>query len=58
MVCLKNKEGKEYIFNMKEDILNYYGKQRISTNIYNIFLDDANSEKITFYMDDNSYSIK
>lgn len=55
-VYLKNSDNITSSFNMKEDILNYYGKKRISVNTFNKFVKDASNGKIQFYMDDeNSY---
>lgn len=47
-------------FNMKADILDYYGKQKISTNLVAKFQKDVNDGIITFAMDKEgtSYKIK
>lgn len=58
IVCLKDENGKKHYFDMKKDILDYYGKQRISDNIVNMFFNDATSGKINFYMDDSGYCLK
>lgn len=58
MVSLRNSVGKIHIFNMKEDILGYYNKQRLSSTLFNSFINDAVTGKINFYMEDGSYCIK
>lgn len=47
-------------FSMKSDILDYYGKQKISTNLVGKFQKDINDGKITFTMDKDgtSYNMK
>lgn len=47
-------------FSMKTDILYYYGKQKISTNLVEKFQKDVNDGKITFTMDKKgtSYDMK
>lgn len=58
-VYLKNSNNVTVSFNMKQDILAYYGKTRISVNLFNKFVQDALNGKIQFYMDDdNSYYFK
>jgi len=58
-VYLKNSDNITASFNMKQDILDYYGKTRISINLFNKFVQDASNGKIQFYMDDNnSYYFK
>lgn len=58
-VYLKNSNNITFSFNMKKEILDYYGKTRISIKIFNDFVQDASSGRIQFYMDDdNSYYFK
>lgn len=58
-VHLKNSDNIIFSFDMKSDILNYYGKIKISINLVNKFVSDVSSGKIQFYMDDdNSYYFK
>ncbi len=45
-------------FNMKADILDYYGKQKISTNLVEKFQKDVNDGKITFTMDKDGATYK
>lgn len=49
-----------HTFNMKSDILNYYGKQKISKNLVDTFRDDVGNGKIKFEMDEEGtiYTIK
>lgn len=54
-VTLKNSENEVSGFNMKQDILDYYNKTRISYKLFTQFSKDASSGKIQFYMDDNGY---
>lgn len=59
MVCLKDVNGKKHTFDMKKDIINYYGKKIISAKLVETFSNDAYSGKINFYMDDDgNYCIK
>lgn len=58
MVILKNSDGETHQFNMKTDITEYYGKTRISYNLFVRFSKDAKSGKIKFYMEDGSYSFE
>ncbi|MBQ8999643.1 MAG: hypothetical protein IJ086_13285 [Clostridium sp.] len=59
LVTLTNNNG-THTFNMKNDILNYYSKQRISQQLLKTFQADVKNNKIIFYIsnDGNSYSIK
>ncbi len=45
-------------FNMKTDILDYYGKQKISTNLVGKFQKAVNDGKITFTMDKDGTTYK
>lgn len=59
MVTLKDSNNVIHSYEMKEDILKYYDRQRISEALANKFIDDAIGGKIKFYMDnDGSYCIK
>lgn len=40
-----------HTFSMKEEVLNYYNRQRISPQLIETFKKDIASEKITFEMD-------
>lgn len=58
-VVLKDAKNIVHSFQMKEDAIQYYGKQRISRSLADKFISDAIDGKIKFYMDDTgSYSIK
>lgn len=58
-VHLKNSDNIIFSFDMKSDILNYYGKTKISINLVNKFVSEISSGKIQFYMDDDdSYCFK
>lgn len=59
MITLKDSNNIIHSFEMKEDAVKYYGKQRISAPLANTFINDAIAGKIKFYMDDTgSYCIK
>ncbi len=45
-------------FSMKSDILDYYGKQKISANLVEKFQKDINDGKISFSMDKDGTSYK
>jgi len=57
-VWLDDSNGERHHFNMKQDILNYYNKQRISYKLFQKFVEDARSDKITFYMENGCYNFK
>jgi len=57
-VYLKNSNNFTCSFNMKEEILKYYNKSRISRRLFDKFVEDSTSGKIQFYMDNNSYYFK
>ena len=57
-VTLKDSDGELYHFNMKNDILEYYSRTRISQSLFTRFNKDATSGKIQFYMEDGSYSFE
>lgn len=52
------KDNKKMSFNMKSEICDYYGKQRISEKLYCKFFADADSKKIKFYLKDGELIIK
>lgn len=56
IVCLKDLEGKIYHFNIKKDILEHYGRKKISSNLFSRFEEEATEGKIKFYVD-NGYCI-
>lgn len=47
-------------FNMKNDILNYYGRERINDKLVERFREDASNGKIKFDLnpEENTYSMK
>lgn len=50
---------KRKTFDMKEDICQYYGKQRISKKMFDNFCNEAKEGKIKFTLDsDGSYTFK
>ena len=55
LVYLKNSNNIILSFNMKEDILKYYNKTRISHSLFDKFVKDSQTGNIEFYMDNNSY---
>lgn len=57
-VYLKNSDNITLSFNMKEDILKYYNKTRISRKLFDKFVSDSTDGTIQFYMDKNSYYFK
>ncbi len=59
-VELQSEGGASSVFNMKYDILKRYGKQRLTTNVYDCFLEEVKSGKIQFEYnpDDNTYSMR
>lgn len=56
LVTLKNSVTQQQ-FNMKEDILDYYGKQKMTEKLFERFEKDASSGKIQFHMEEGCYSI-
>lgn len=52
------KESYKKTFDMKEAILNYYSRERISKKLIDKFIEDAKNEKIKFELDleNNSYN--
>lgn len=57
LVVLKDSTSQKQ-FNMKEAILNYYEKQRMTSNLFEQFEKDALNGKIKFYMEDGYYSLE
>lgn len=57
-VVLESEDGHRASFNIKQDILDYYGKVRISPKLVEKFTKECNNGKIHFYMEDNSYCFK
>ena len=58
-ITLKDSKNIVYSFEMKEEAVEYYGKQKISEKLANTFINDAIAGKIKFYLDDTgSYCIK
>lgn len=59
MVTLENSKCTNS-FNMKNEILDYYGKERISKQLVKKFEEDINNNKITFEMNEDGtyYNIK
>lgn len=55
-VVLKN-EDEARVFNIKEDVCNLYGKQRISKKLVETFFDEIGIGKIKFEMENGEYSI-
>ena len=58
MVYLKDTKGNEHAVDMKKDIINYYGKPKISDKIVETFKNDARTGKIIFYLDEGNYFFK
>ena len=58
IAMLENDDGEKAMFNIKEDILRYYNRKKISEALVQKFIDQYEDGKITFYMEDNSYSFK
>lgn len=57
-VTLSNSFGTRVI-NMKEDVCDYYGRQRISQSLIERFRQDTKTEKISVYFDSKgNYSLK
>ncbi len=56
-VELENSTGKN-TFNMKNDILNYYGRTKMTEKLFEKFYKDATKGKIQFYMEGMSYSFR
>lgn len=58
-VCVKTLQGQIDIVNMKQDILYYYGKKKMTIKLFDKFCKDALAEKIKFYLIENgNYIIK
>lgn len=59
IITLKDSKNIIYSFEMKEDAVKYYGKQRISEKLANTFINDAIAGKIKFYLDNTgNYSLE
>lgn len=52
IVTVKNSTGTQSV-NMKQDILDYYGKQKISDKQIKLFVHDVENEKIAIHSDIN-----
>lgn len=58
LVTLSNVYGKK-VFNLKGDILDYYGKKKISKTMIENFKNDVNSGAISILLgEDGSYSLE
>lgn len=57
MVVLENSAG-QLQFNMREDILEYYGKQKLTQKLFDKFNNDASNGKIKFYMENGCYCLE
>lgn len=53
IAVFKDTNGELYHFDIKQDILEFYGKERISKSLFEKFQDDASKEVILFYLDDD-----
>lgn len=51
-VLLRRPSGEQIAINVKDQILNHYGRQKISTKLFLDFLDDVKKGKIKFYYDE------
>ena len=59
MVYLADSKGEQYLFNMKESILNHYSRKMISQKLLDRFSDDAKAGRISFYLDgDGNYYMR
>jgi len=56
IVKLENDAGETAMFNIKEDILRYYNRKKISASLVEKFIKQCKEGKIVFYMENNSYS--
>ena len=56
-VTLKTSTNEQRTFDMKQSLLEHYGRKKMSFNLYERFYNEASSGKIKFYINDFNYSL-
>ena len=54
IAVFKDSNGESYHFDIKQDILDFYGRDRISKSLFEKFQNDASNGSIIFYLDDGN----